>query len=154
MYPGYDGPRPRMQIWHGSSDGTLAPANYQETIEHVDGQTCSTCSQTPTASRENYPQQNYQTDGLRRPRPGHLRRPREIQRTGQPDGERGVVWTVDWWWWEGICWGQGRSFLGLLAGREWGFDSFEKGSYRYKFCESRVCKTPILCRFLMPVSHA
>ncbi len=35
MFPGYDGPRPKMQIWHGSADSTLAPANYQETIKQV-----------------------------------------------------------------------------------------------------------------------
>ncbi|KAK1772696.1 hypothetical protein QBC33DRAFT_554143 [Phialemonium atrogriseum] len=62
MYPGYDGPRPRMQIWHGSADSTLAPANYQKTIKHVDGRTCSRCSQTPTTSRKNHPQHICQTD--------------------------------------------------------------------------------------------
>ncbi|KAK4115653.1 carbohydrate esterase family 1 protein [Canariomyces notabilis] len=60
MYPGYTGPRPKMQIWHGSTDGTLAPANYQETIKqwtNVFG-----VSQTPTSSLKNYPERNYQTD--------------------------------------------------------------------------------------------
>ncbi|KUJ08427.1 acetylxylan esterase-like protein 1 precursor [Mollisia scopiformis] len=33
MYPGYNGTRPRMQIWHGSADTTLAPQNYQEELK-------------------------------------------------------------------------------------------------------------------------
>ncbi|KAL2193519.1 carbohydrate esterase family 1 protein [Corynascus similis CBS 632.67] len=60
MYPGYDGPRPKMQIWHGSVDSTLAPQNYEETIKqwtNVFG-----VDQTPTNSVENYPAPNYQTD--------------------------------------------------------------------------------------------
>ncbi|EOO04320.1 putative acetyl xylan protein [Phaeoacremonium minimum UCRPA7] len=60
MYPGYNGTRPRMQIWHGSADSTLAPQNYQEEIKqwtNVFG-----VSQTPTSSVKNYPQANYQTD--------------------------------------------------------------------------------------------
>ncbi|KAL2185300.1 carbohydrate esterase family 1 protein [Thermothelomyces heterothallicus CBS 203.75] len=60
MYPGYEGPRPKMQIWHGSVDSTLAPANYEETIKqwtNVFG-----VSQGPTHSVENYPAPNYRTD--------------------------------------------------------------------------------------------
>lgn len=60
MYPNYSGARPKMQIWHGSADGTLAPQNYQEEIKqwtNVFG-----VSQTPTSSVKNYPQANYQTD--------------------------------------------------------------------------------------------
>ncbi|KAL2264405.1 hypothetical protein VTK26DRAFT_3292 [Humicola hyalothermophila] len=51
---------PRMQIWHGSVDGTLAPANYQEAIKqwtNVFG-----LSQAPTSTLRNYPQNNCQTD--------------------------------------------------------------------------------------------
>jgi hypothetical protein len=33
MYPGYNGTRPRMQVYHGSTDGTLRPQNYQETMK-------------------------------------------------------------------------------------------------------------------------
>lgn len=33
MDPGYNGTRPRMQIWHGSSDTTLNPENYKEEIK-------------------------------------------------------------------------------------------------------------------------
>jgi acetylxylan esterase len=56
----YDGARPKMQIWHGSADTTLAPANYQETIKqwtNVFG-----VSQTATSIVKNYPQANYQTE--------------------------------------------------------------------------------------------
>ena len=37
MYPGYEGERPKMQIYHGSSDSTLAAANYNETIKQWAG---------------------------------------------------------------------------------------------------------------------
>ncbi|KAM7206174.1 Alpha/Beta hydrolase protein [Rhypophila sp. PSN 637] len=60
MYPGYTGPRPRMQIWHGSTDGTISPQNYQEQIKqwtNVFG-----LSSTPTTSVKNSPERNYQTD--------------------------------------------------------------------------------------------
>ncbi len=33
MYPDYTGDRPKMQIYHGSSDGTLLPPNYNQTIQ-------------------------------------------------------------------------------------------------------------------------
>ncbi|WP_084773734.1 extracellular catalytic domain type 1 short-chain-length polyhydroxyalkanoate depolymerase [Nonomuraea candida] len=32
-YPGYSGPRPRMQIWHGTEDATLRYPNFQEQIK-------------------------------------------------------------------------------------------------------------------------
>ncbi|KAK0706588.1 Alpha/Beta hydrolase protein [Lasiosphaeria miniovina] len=60
MFPGYTGPRPKMQIWHGSADGTLAPANYQEEIKqwtNVFG-----VDQTPTSTVANFPERNYRTD--------------------------------------------------------------------------------------------
>jgi len=60
MYPGYNGTRPRMQIWHGSTDSTLAPQNYQETIKqwtNVFG-----VSITPTSSKPDTPEKNYRTD--------------------------------------------------------------------------------------------
>ncbi|KAI0158587.1 acetylxylan esterase-like protein 1 precursor [Pestalotiopsis sp. NC0098] len=60
MYPSYDGPRPRMQFWHGSADTTLAPQNYQETLKQWTG--VFGVSQTPTAERKNYPQSQYTTD--------------------------------------------------------------------------------------------
>lgn len=60
MYPGYEGPRPKMQIWHGSADGTLAPQNYEEEIKQwtaVFNQT-----QTPTDTVQNSPKQGYTTN--------------------------------------------------------------------------------------------
>jgi acetylxylan esterase len=60
MYPGYTGRRPKMQIWHGSADGTLAPQNYQETIKQWTN--VFEVSQTPTKTAKNFPQANYQTD--------------------------------------------------------------------------------------------
>ena len=33
MYPGYNGSRPKMQIYHGSADTTLNQNNYNETIK-------------------------------------------------------------------------------------------------------------------------
>ncbi|MGP3958915.1 extracellular catalytic domain type 1 short-chain-length polyhydroxyalkanoate depolymerase [Nonomuraea sp. 3N208] len=32
-YPGYSGPRPRMQVWHGTEDSTLRYPNFQEQIK-------------------------------------------------------------------------------------------------------------------------
>ncbi|MCC8247118.1 extracellular catalytic domain type 1 short-chain-length polyhydroxyalkanoate depolymerase [Saccharothrix luteola] len=45
-YPGYTGPRPRMQIWHGTNDDTLRYPNFGEQVKqwtNVHG-----LSQTPT----------------------------------------------------------------------------------------------------------
>lgn len=33
MYSGYNGSRPKMEIYHGSADTTLYPPNYNETIK-------------------------------------------------------------------------------------------------------------------------
>ncbi|KAI1495306.1 Alpha/Beta hydrolase protein [Biscogniauxia mediterranea] len=59
MYPGYEGPRPRMQIWHGGADTTLAPQNYEEEIKQwtavlgVDAE--------PTEELANTPEMGYTT---------------------------------------------------------------------------------------------
>ncbi|KAL4917169.1 Alpha/Beta hydrolase protein [Aspergillus aurantiobrunneus] len=37
MYPGYDGERPKMQIYHGSEDATLNSQNYYETCKQWAG---------------------------------------------------------------------------------------------------------------------
>ncbi|KAK4193234.1 Alpha/Beta hydrolase protein [Podospora australis] len=37
MYPGYDGPRPRMMIYHGSADSTIYPRNFNETMKQWAG---------------------------------------------------------------------------------------------------------------------
>ncbi|CAE6473326.1 unnamed protein product [Rhizoctonia solani] len=52
-YPGYTGPRPKMQLWHGSADTTLYTQNFYEEIKqwtNVFG-----VSQTPTATTQNWP---------------------------------------------------------------------------------------------------
>ncbi|MCW6004152.1 PHB depolymerase family esterase [Micromonospora sp. CPCC 205371] len=54
-YPGYTGPRPRMQIWHGTNDDTLRYPNFGEQIKqwtNVHG-----LSQTPSFT--DTPQSNY-----------------------------------------------------------------------------------------------
>lgn len=61
MYPGgYDGPRPKMQIWHGSVDTTLAPQNYEETIKQWTD-VFGVPADSPTNERQNFPQQGYTT---------------------------------------------------------------------------------------------
>ncbi|KAH6664062.1 Alpha/Beta hydrolase protein [Halenospora varia] len=59
MYPGYNGTRPKMQIWHGSADGTLAPQNYQEELKQWTGVFGYTM--TATASKANTPESSYTT---------------------------------------------------------------------------------------------
>ncbi|KAH7340687.1 acetyl xylan esterase [Rhizoctonia solani] len=52
-YPGYTGTRPKMQLWHGSTDTTLNTQNFYEEIKqwtNVFG-----VSQTPTATTQNWP---------------------------------------------------------------------------------------------------
>ncbi|CAE6489148.1 unnamed protein product [Rhizoctonia solani] len=52
-YPGYNGTRPKMQLWHGSVDLTLKTPNFYEEIKqwtNVFG-----VSQTPTATTPNWP---------------------------------------------------------------------------------------------------
>ncbi|MBN1577399.1 MAG: PHB depolymerase family esterase [Chitinispirillaceae bacterium] len=56
-YPGYSGPRPRMQLWHGANDDILYPVNFQEAIEqwtNVLG-----VSQTPSTTESNKPLASY-----------------------------------------------------------------------------------------------
>ncbi|AEO58247.1 carbohydrate esterase family 1 protein [Thermothelomyces thermophilus ATCC 42464] len=60
MYPEYDGPRPKMQIYHGSADGTLRPSNYNETIK----QWCGVFGfdyTRPDTTQANSPQAGYTT---------------------------------------------------------------------------------------------
>ncbi|NUT93136.1 MAG: PHB depolymerase family esterase [Saccharothrix sp.] len=54
-YPGYTGPRPRMQLWHGTNDETLRYPNFGEEIDqwtNVHG-----VSTTPTST--DYPQSGW-----------------------------------------------------------------------------------------------
>lgn len=56
-YPGYTGSRPKMMLWHGTADTTLAYPNYGEEIKewtNVLG-----VSQTPTTTALNNPQSAY-----------------------------------------------------------------------------------------------
>lgn len=59
MYPGYNGPRPKMQIWHGSADGTIAPQNYQEELKQWTG--IFNVSMTAASSKTNTPEKSYTT---------------------------------------------------------------------------------------------
>jgi len=47
-YPGYTGPRPRMQLWHGTNDTTLRYANFGEEIKQWTN--VAGISQTPTTT--------------------------------------------------------------------------------------------------------
>ena len=52
-------PYPKMQIWHGSADGTLRPQNYQETVKQWVG--VFGLSETATSTQSNTPQSGYTT---------------------------------------------------------------------------------------------
>jgi acetylxylan esterase len=47
-YPGYNGPRPRMQVWHGTNDSTLRYPNFGEEIKQWTN--VARISQTPTTT--------------------------------------------------------------------------------------------------------
>ncbi|MFC7479318.1 hypothetical protein ACFQX7_03530 [Luedemannella flava] len=56
-YPGYTGPRPRMQLWHGTNDEILSYVNFGEAIKqwtNVLG-----VSATPTSTEANTPQSGW-----------------------------------------------------------------------------------------------
>ncbi|OCL02474.1 carbohydrate-binding module family 1 protein [Glonium stellatum] len=58
MYSGYTGSHPKMQIYHGSADTTLYPANYNETIKQWCGVFRYDYTK-PITTENNVPQQNY-----------------------------------------------------------------------------------------------
>jgi acetylxylan esterase len=60
MYPGYDGPRPKMQIYHGSADTTLHANNYEETIKQWAGVFGYDYTR-PETTQANTPQSRYTT---------------------------------------------------------------------------------------------
>jgi len=60
MYPGYNGARPKMQIYHGSADTTLYPQNYNETIKQWTG--IFGYPSRPQQSQGNTPQNGYTTE--------------------------------------------------------------------------------------------
>ncbi|RBR14225.1 hypothetical protein FVER53590_07730 [Fusarium verticillioides] len=57
MYPGYDGPRPKMQIYHGSVDQVLNVQNYYETIKQWTG--VFGYSTNPQSTTPNFPRSPY-----------------------------------------------------------------------------------------------
>jgi acetylxylan esterase len=59
MYPGYTGARPKMQLWHGTADTTLAPQNLIEEIKQWTG--VFNVSETLTSTFQNSPEINYTT---------------------------------------------------------------------------------------------
>lgn len=60
MYPGYEGQRPKMEIYHGSADSTLNANNYNETIKQWAG-VFGYDYQKPDATQNNTPQSGYTT---------------------------------------------------------------------------------------------
>ncbi|KAH7122209.1 acetylxylan esterase-like protein 1 precursor [Dendryphion nanum] len=58
MYPGYNGTRPKMQVYHGSADGTLRPQNYQETMKQWAG-VFGYSYDKPESTKSNDPQSGY-----------------------------------------------------------------------------------------------
>ncbi|KAI8677723.1 Carboxylic ester hydrolase [Fusarium keratoplasticum] len=60
-YPGYNGARPKMQIYHGGADSILLSPNYQETIDQWAG-VFGYNSMSPQSSNNNVPQAGYKTD--------------------------------------------------------------------------------------------
>jgi hypothetical protein len=61
MYPGYNGARPRFQVYHGSTDAILRPQNYQETVKEWTG-VFGFDATKPAKTQANFPAQNYKTD--------------------------------------------------------------------------------------------
>ncbi|KAF4160489.1 hypothetical protein CNMCM6936_003923 [Aspergillus lentulus] len=60
MYPGYNGPRPKMQIYHGSADTALLPPNYNETCKQWAG-VFGYKYDAPKSVVENTPEAKYET---------------------------------------------------------------------------------------------
>ncbi|OCL10988.1 carbohydrate esterase family 1 protein [Glonium stellatum] len=60
MYPSYNGTRPKMQIYHGSSDATLLPNNYKETMKQWCG-VFGYSYDSPASTKQNTPQSQYTT---------------------------------------------------------------------------------------------
>jgi len=56
-YPGYAGPRPRVQLWHGDADTTLAFNNFGEAIKEWSN--VAGLVETPSSTEQNMPRQGY-----------------------------------------------------------------------------------------------
>ncbi|KAG9522515.1 alpha/beta-hydrolase [Aureobasidium sp. EXF-12298] len=61
MYPGYNGARPRFQVYHGSIDTTLRPNNYRESVKEWTGVFGYDASK-PQTVKNNFPLNGYTTD--------------------------------------------------------------------------------------------
>lgn len=61
MDPGYNGARPRMQIYHGGADTILRPQNYEETVKQWTG-VFGFDYKTPEKSEQGTPKSGYKTD--------------------------------------------------------------------------------------------
>jgi acetylxylan esterase len=60
MRPGYKGPRPKLQLYHGSKDDVLLPQNYREEMK----QWCGVLGydpERPRSVRKDVPQKGYTT---------------------------------------------------------------------------------------------
>jgi poly(hydroxyalkanoate) depolymerase family esterase len=65
-YPGYTGPRPRMQLWHGTSDEVLSYVNFGEEIEqwtNVLGVSATPVTTEPNTPEANWTRTRYGTAG-------------------------------------------------------------------------------------------
>ncbi|PKX98759.1 acetyl xylan esterase [Aspergillus novofumigatus IBT 16806] len=60
MYPGYNGPRPKMQIYHGSADTALLPPSYNETCKQWAG-VFGYKYDAPKSVVQNTPEAKYET---------------------------------------------------------------------------------------------
>lgn len=60
MYPGYNGARPKMQIYHGTADSTLNVQNYYETIKQWSG--IFGYSSTPKSTTQNFPRSPFKRE--------------------------------------------------------------------------------------------
>ena len=60
MRPGYAGPRPRLQLYHGSRDDVLLPQNYREEIKQWCG-VLGYDADKPKSVRKDVPQKGYTT---------------------------------------------------------------------------------------------
>lgn len=58
-YPGYNGTRPRMQVYHGSADDVIAPANYNYSI--AQWTTVFGYPGTPLEEKRDVPERRYTT---------------------------------------------------------------------------------------------
>ncbi|WP_410643530.1 PHB depolymerase family esterase [Amycolatopsis sp. lyj-346] len=105
-YPGYSGPRPRVQLWHGTEDDVLRFANFGEAIEqwtNVHG-----VSTTPTSTEYNTPRSTWT-------RTRHGSQVEAIREQGQPHNLQILADEVIRFF--GIGQPSGTSLVGAQSGR-------------------------------------